>query len=85
MSIFSFLCSVVDTLRQSRSMDFNAETDGRWVDVGREVSGPAFNVDGTPMMDCCFDVEGKAFGDFGSSFGHDAFDPCNDAFQSHDL
>jgi hypothetical protein len=85
MSIFNFLCSVFDTLRQDRSTDFNAETDDTRAAVHREVSGPAFNVDGTPMMDCCFDVEGKAFGDFGSSFGHDSFDPCNDAFQSHDL
>lgn len=85
MSIFSFLCSVFGTPRQDRSTDFNAETDDTRAPVHRGDSGPAFNVDGTPMLDGCFDVEGKAFGDVGSSFGHDSFDPCNDAFQSHDL
>jgi hypothetical protein len=48
------------------------------------MSSPAVNVDGTPMLGGCFDIEGKPFGfmttydapssfsstDFGSSFGN---------------
>lgn len=40
-----------------------------------QVTGPAVNVDGTPMFDSVVDVMGKVYGDSGSSFssGSDPF------------
>ena len=35
------------------------------------MTGPDFNIDGTPMLDSVFDVNGRLYGDTGSSCGSD--------------
>ncbi|MFN7695705.1 MAG: hypothetical protein ACK5O3_16840 [Burkholderiales bacterium] len=48
-------------------------------DIHATPTGPMFNVDGTPMLDNCIDIHGKAYGDS----GHD-WSSSHDASDSHD-
>lgn len=85
MSIFAFIRSALSSLTGNPSMGFDAQAEASRWSGQRESFGPSFNVDGTPMLDSCVDVFGRAYGDHGCMFSHDTFDPCSDTFQSHDL
>lgn len=85
MSNFNFLGSVL-AMWQSLSTDVNTEAEAPQPEMYPVSSGPAFNVDGMPMLDSCFDVLGRAYGDSGSAFSddHGLFDSGMNSFTGSD-
>lgn len=67
----SFFLNCLSSLWQSLSTGVDAEAD---VPTARQggIPGSAVNVDGTPMLDTCVDVLGRAYGDTGTAFHRDA-------------
>lgn len=84
MSIFTFIRNALSSLGASPWMGSDAQAEASRWSGQRESLGPSFNVDGTPMLDSCVDVHGKAYGDDGSLFSHDTSDPFGDSFHSTD-
>lgn len=82
LRLFHCLGNALSGFWQTLSQGASDEADD-FATVKRRVdcAGPSVNVDGTPMLDCTIDVMGKAFGDSGSTFGHDTFG-ADDSFHS---
>lgn len=79
----SFFLNCLSSLWQSLSTGVDAEADVPMAGHA-EIPGPAFNLDGTPMLDACVDVLGRVYGDTGPAFHHEPDYLGSDAWHGAD-
>ena len=66
-----FLSTLFSSLFSSPSQDIGHDSSTSALSSSSPMAGPDFNIDGTPMLDSVFDVNGRLYGDTGSSCGSD--------------
>ncbi len=71
MSNDHFLSTLFSSLFSSPSQNIGHDSSTSALSSSSPMAGPDFNIDGTPMLDSVCDVNGRLYGDTGSSCGSD--------------